>query len=58
MLLENYCENYHTPFIHSQLPTAGYEYPIECAGPAVIAWDRPLAPRDASERALHDHRPG
>ena len=29
VLLENYCENYHTPFIHSQLPTAGYEYPIE-----------------------------
>ena len=46
VLLENYCENYHTPFIHSQLPTAGYEYPIECAGPAVFAWDRPLAPRD------------
>ena len=58
VLLENYCENYHTPFIHSQLPTAGYAYPIECAGPAVIAWDRPLAPRDAAERALHDHRPG
>ena len=37
---------------------AGYEYPIECAGPVVIAWDRPLAPRDASEQALHDHRPG
>ena len=58
VLLENYCENYHTPFIHSQLPTAGYEYPIECAGPAVIAWDRPLAPQDPSEQALHDHRPG
>ena len=43
VLLENYCENYHTPFIHSQLPAGGYEYPIECAGPAVIAWDRPLA---------------
>ena len=58
VLLENYCENYHTPFIHSQLPTNGYEYPIAVAGPAVIAWDRPLAPRDRSERALHDHRPG
>lgn len=58
VLLENYCENYHTPFIHSQLPTAGYEYEIECAGPAVIAWDRPVAPRDAAEQALHDHRPG
>jgi choline monooxygenase len=58
VLLENYCENYHTPFIHSQLPMAGYEYPIECAGPAVFAWDRPLAPADASEQALHDSRPG
>ena len=58
VLLENYCENYHTPFVHSQLPTAGYEYPIECAGPGVIAWDGPLAPRDDAEQALHDHRPG
>jgi choline monooxygenase len=58
VLLENYCENYHTPFIHSQLPTAGYEYPIEVAGPAIIAWDRPLAPEGPSQQALHDHRPG
>jgi choline monooxygenase len=58
VLLENYCENYHTPFIHSQLPSTGYEYRIECDGPGVFAWDRPLAPRDAAERALHDHRPG
>lgn len=58
VLLENYCENYHTPFVHAQLPVSGYEYPIECAGPSVFAWDRPLAPRDRSERALHDHRPG
>lgn len=58
VLLENFCENYHTPFIHAQLPVAGYEYPIECAGPAIFAWDRPLRPADESERALHDHRPG
>ena len=58
VLLENYCENYHTPFVHSQLPNTGYEYPIETEGPVVFAWDRPLAPRDASERALHDCRPG
>ncbi len=57
VLLENYCENYHTPFIHSQLPVGGYEYPIECAGNVVFAWDRPLDPRDRSEQALHDHRP-
>ena len=58
VLLENYCENYHTPFVHSQLPNTGYEYPIVTEGPVVFAWDRPLAPRDASERALHDFRPG
>jgi glycine betaine catabolism A len=58
VLLENYCENYHTPFIHSQLPVGGYEYPIEFAGNVVFAWDRPLDPRDRSEQALHDHRPG
>jgi phenylpropionate dioxygenase-like ring-hydroxylating dioxygenase large terminal subunit len=58
VLLENYSENYHTPFVHSQLPAAGYEYPMEHAGPMVVAWDRPLAPRDDSERALHDARPG
>jgi phenylpropionate dioxygenase-like ring-hydroxylating dioxygenase large terminal subunit len=58
VLLENYCENYHTPFIHSQLPVAGYEYRIETAGPAVFAWDRPMEPRDPSERALHEARPG
>jgi choline monooxygenase len=58
VLLENYCENYHTPFIHAQLPIGGYEYPIECAGNVVFAWDRPRDPRDRSEAALHDHRPG
>lgn len=52
VLLENYSENYHTPFVHTQLPAAGYEYPMECDGPLVFAWDRPLAPRDRSEEAL------
>jgi phenylpropionate dioxygenase-like ring-hydroxylating dioxygenase large terminal subunit len=58
VLLENYSENYHTPFVHSQLPAAGYEYPMAHAGPMVVAWDRPLAPRDESERALHNSHPG
>ncbi|MGH9270791.1 MAG: aromatic ring-hydroxylating oxygenase subunit alpha, partial [Ilumatobacteraceae bacterium] len=58
VLLENYCENYHTPFIHSQLPTGGYEYPIEVSGPSVIAWDRPLDPHGVSQQALRHHRPG
>jgi phenylpropionate dioxygenase-like ring-hydroxylating dioxygenase large terminal subunit len=58
VLVENYSENYHTPFVHAQLTAAGYEYPIETGGPVVFAWDRPLAPRDPSEQALHDFRPG
>jgi Rieske 2Fe-2S family protein len=58
VVIENYSENYHTPFLHSQLPTAGYEYPMREAGPIVFAWDRPLAPRDASEEALATSAPG
>ncbi len=57
VLVENYSENYHTPSIHSQLPVAGYEYPTLCDGRLVVAWDRPLTPRDESEQALHDHTP-
>jgi choline monooxygenase len=57
VLLENYSENYHTPFVHAQLPVAGYEYPTECDGPLAFAWDRPLAPRDPSEQALLDFGP-
>jgi choline monooxygenase len=58
VLLENYSENYHTPFVHPELPAAGYEYPMETDGALVVAWDRPLAPRGAAQRALHDARPG
>lgn len=58
VLVENYSENYHTPFVHSQLIAAGYEYPMETTGGVVFAWDRPLAPRDASEEALAEARPG
>lgn len=58
VIVENYSENYHTPFLHSQLPTAGYEYPMREEGPIVFAWDRPLNPRDASERALASAAPG
>ena len=58
VLAENYSENYHTPFVHSQLIVAGYEYPMETTDDVVFAWDRPLAPRDASEEALASARPG
>ena len=58
VIVENYSENYHTPFLHAQLPTAGYEYPMREVGPIVFAWDRPLDPRDASEQALATAAPG
>ena len=58
VLLENYSENYHTPFVHPELPVAGYEYPMAHDGPFVVAWDRPLDPSDASERALNESQPG
>jgi glycine betaine catabolism A len=57
VLVENYSENYHTPSIHAQLITSGYEYPTLCRDRLVVAWDRPLHPRDPSEQALHDHTP-
>jgi Rieske 2Fe-2S family protein len=58
VIVENYSENYHTPFLHSQLPTTGYEYPMREVGPIVFAWDRPLHPRDPSETALASSAPG
>jgi choline monooxygenase len=58
VLVENYSENYHTPFVHSQLISAGYDYPMETAGDVVFAWDRPLVPRDATEQALAVSAPG
>jgi phenylpropionate dioxygenase-like ring-hydroxylating dioxygenase large terminal subunit len=58
VIVENYSENYHTPFLHSQLPTTGYEYPMREVGPIVFAWDRPLSPRDPSEQALASSEPG
>jgi phenylpropionate dioxygenase-like ring-hydroxylating dioxygenase large terminal subunit len=58
VIVENYSENYHTTFLHSQLPTTGYEYPMREVGPIVFAWDRPLNPRDASEHALASTGPG
>ena len=52
VLVENYSENFHTPFVHPELIVDGWEYPIVTDGPISLAWDRPLAPRNAAERAL------
>lgn len=52
VLVENYSENFHTPFVHPELIVAGWEYPIVTDGPISLAWDRPLQPRNAAERGL------
>ena len=52
LLLENYSENFHTPWVHPQLTWQQWEYPIVADGPVVLAWDRPLAPQGPVEEAL------
>ncbi len=45
VLLENYSENYHTPFVHPEIDTSSNEdYPMVSDGLALYAWDRPLRP--------------
>jgi sn-glycerol 3-phosphate transport system substrate-binding protein len=48
ILLENYSENYHTPFVHPELDTSSSEdYPMISDGITLYAWDRPLRPSGA-----------
>ncbi|HWL45641.1 MAG TPA: aromatic ring-hydroxylating dioxygenase subunit alpha [Ilumatobacter sp.] len=56
--VENFSENFHTPFVHPELVTAGWDYPLVTDGPVCLAWDRPLDPRSDLERALATARPG
>ena len=58
VLVENYSENFHTPFVHPNLIVADWEYPITTAGPIALAWDRPTRPRSAAEHALAASSPG
>ncbi|MEP7045573.1 MAG: aromatic ring-hydroxylating dioxygenase subunit alpha [Ilumatobacteraceae bacterium] len=45
VLLENYSENYHTPFVHPEIDTSSSEdYPMVSDGVTLYAWDRPLRP--------------
>jgi phenylpropionate dioxygenase-like ring-hydroxylating dioxygenase large terminal subunit len=45
VLLENYSENYHTPFVHPEIDTTSSEdYPMVSDGPVLYAWDRHLRP--------------
>jgi phenylpropionate dioxygenase-like ring-hydroxylating dioxygenase large terminal subunit len=60
VLLENYSENYHTPFVHPQIDTSPAEdYPMVSDGRVLYAWDRPLAAStDASEQIRATLLPG
>ena len=60
VLLENYSENYHTPFVHPEIDTTSTEdYPMISDGPVLYAWDRPLRPGSADdERIRHSLLPG
>ena len=45
VLLENYSENYHTPFVHPEIDTSStHDYPMVSDGHVLYAWDRPLRP--------------
>lgn len=45
VLLENYSENYHTPFVHPEIDTSASEdYPMVSDGPVLYAWDRLVRP--------------
>ena len=52
VLVENYSENFHTPFVHPTLIVNGWDYPTVTDGPIALAWDRPQQPRNAAEAAL------
>ena len=58
VFVENYSENFHTPFVHPELIVNGWDYPIVTQGAISLAWDRPHQPRNAAERALASARPG
>ncbi|MBI4936568.1 MAG: aromatic ring-hydroxylating dioxygenase subunit alpha [Actinobacteria bacterium] len=45
VLLENYSENYHTPFVHPEIDNSNtHDYPMVMDGLVLYAWDRPLRP--------------
>jgi Rieske 2Fe-2S family protein len=57
LLVENYSENFHTPFVHPQLTWQRWEYPIVAEGSISLAWDRPTMPSNPVEQALADCTP-
>ncbi len=52
-LLENYSENYHTPFIHPEIDTSSnQDYPMVSDGLVLYAWDRHIRPTDDGDQQL------
>ena len=59
VLLENYSENYHTPFVHPEIDTSPtHDYPMVSDGLVLYAWDRPLHPADNAGRVMASLLPG
>lgn len=60
VLLENYSENYHTPFVHPEIDTSStQDYPMVADGIVLYAWDRTLHPAGGSvDRLRADLLPG
>ena len=59
VLLENYSENYHTPFVHPEIDTSSSEdYPMVSEGKVLYAWDRPAHPTDEAGRIRAELLPG
>ncbi len=59
VLLENYSENYHTPFVHPEIDSSSsHDYPMVSDGPVLYAWDRPLRPSDEVGERLASLLPG
>ncbi|WP_395153884.1 aromatic ring-hydroxylating dioxygenase subunit alpha [Ilumatobacter sp.] len=53
VLLENYSENYHTPFIHPEIDTSATEdYPMVSDGAVLYAWDRLNQPGQAADEVI------
>lgn len=53
VLLENYSENYHTPFVHPEIDTSAVEdYPMVAEGPVLYAWDRRRTPGAALDEQI------
>lgn len=53
VLLENYSENYHTPFVHPEIDTtASEDYPMVSDGPVLYAWDRLRRPGAADDERI------